>query len=455
MKKVVVIGAGVAGLAAATYLQSSGFDVTIYEQHIIPGGLSTSWSRKGYLFEGGMHWLTGSSPSLTLNRVWKEVGALQQNNPIYNRDPIYTLVRGDKQLRLFRDEEKLRKEFLRYAPEDKNAINKLCSDIKKFKNVHLVIEPTLGELIKMVPAGIPTLLLQKQSYLDYVAKFKNEDIRHLLLSVIGTRYNALSFVYTLGSFASGDCGYPEGGSLRLTQNMADTFLHLGGKICYKTRVTKIVQEKNSASGVCIANATSSNSVTSSSNIANANTLSENNGDFVPADIIVVSKDTRSAIDNLFAKPLDNAFAKKMRAVVKSEQNMFICLGVKKDLSRLPRCFVLPLEKEFEAAGLKFGELRINNYAEVPGHAPDGCTALTCLLLGDSYAWWKACKENGTYKQEKENIVRRFIECVSKFVPELDGNIEVTDLATPLTYERYTGSFEGSWMSVWDTTAKMF
>ena len=73
MKSVAIIGAGIAGLAAGTYLQSSGFDVTIYEQHLIPGGLSTSWSRKGYLFEGGMHWLTGSSPKLALNKVWKEV----------------------------------------------------------------------------------------------------------------------------------------------------------------------------------------------------------------------------------------------------------------------------------------------------------------------------------------------------------------------------------------------
>ena len=70
MKKrsVVVIGAGIAGLSAAVYLQRSGFDVTIYEQHEIPGGLSTSWSRKGYLFEGGMHWLTGFEPRVERKR---------------------------------------------------------------------------------------------------------------------------------------------------------------------------------------------------------------------------------------------------------------------------------------------------------------------------------------------------------------------------------------------------
>ena len=92
MTKVVVIGAGISGLSAGIYAARAGFDVTIIEQHNIAGGLSTSWSRKGYYFEGGMHWLTGSSPEMPLNKVWREVGALQDNNPIENRDPLYNLI---------------------------------------------------------------------------------------------------------------------------------------------------------------------------------------------------------------------------------------------------------------------------------------------------------------------------------------------------------------------------
>ena len=60
-KRVIIVGAGISGLTAGIYARRSGFDVTILESHNISGGLSTSWKRKGYLFEGGMHWLTGSS----------------------------------------------------------------------------------------------------------------------------------------------------------------------------------------------------------------------------------------------------------------------------------------------------------------------------------------------------------------------------------------------------------
>ena len=64
-----------------------------------------------YYFEGGMHWLTGSADKLPLNRIWKETGALQENNPIENRDPVYTLVDGDKRLNLYRDLNKLKMNY--------------------------------------------------------------------------------------------------------------------------------------------------------------------------------------------------------------------------------------------------------------------------------------------------------------------------------------------------------
>ena len=35
------------------------------------------------------------------------------------------------------------------------------------------------------------------------------------------------------------------------------------------------------------------------------------------------------------------------------------------------------------------------------------------------------------------------------MPEIKGNIEITDVATPLTYERFCNTYEGSWMSVWE------
>ncbi|ABX42265.1 FAD-dependent oxidoreductase [Lachnoclostridium phytofermentans] len=70
MKKVVVVGAGIAGLSAAIYAQRSGFEVTLCGQHSIVGGMCTSWRRKGYLFEGTINWLTGSNPKTEVFQMW-------------------------------------------------------------------------------------------------------------------------------------------------------------------------------------------------------------------------------------------------------------------------------------------------------------------------------------------------------------------------------------------------
>lgn len=49
-KKMIIIGAGVAGLAAGIYARKNGFQATIYEMHHLPGGMCTAWKRGGYTF---------------------------------------------------------------------------------------------------------------------------------------------------------------------------------------------------------------------------------------------------------------------------------------------------------------------------------------------------------------------------------------------------------------------
>ena len=62
MPKLVIIGAGVAGLSAGTYAQRNGYPTTLYESHYLPGGMCNAWRRKGYTFEGCLHYAQLHAP---------------------------------------------------------------------------------------------------------------------------------------------------------------------------------------------------------------------------------------------------------------------------------------------------------------------------------------------------------------------------------------------------------
>jgi flavin-dependent dehydrogenase len=73
--KVIIIGAGIAGLTCGCYLQMNGIPTEILEAGELPGGLCTSWKRGHYMFDGCLRWLMGAQPiggeSSVFHRVWR------------------------------------------------------------------------------------------------------------------------------------------------------------------------------------------------------------------------------------------------------------------------------------------------------------------------------------------------------------------------------------------------
>ena len=59
---IAVIGAGIAGLTVAARLAQEGYRVFIVDQHYIPGGCATTFKRKDYLMEVGLHEMDGLHP---------------------------------------------------------------------------------------------------------------------------------------------------------------------------------------------------------------------------------------------------------------------------------------------------------------------------------------------------------------------------------------------------------
>ena len=427
-KKVIVIGAGVAGLSAAIYARKAGHEVTVYEQGNCPGGVSTSWIRRGYTFDGGIHWLVGCSPLFQpFHNRWIETGALQENNHVVSADPVFVFKSGDITLHLWRDIDRLTQEFLDFAPEDRKAILALRRHVKIISTYMPAPQhfKDWAKIVLQLPIFIPVIsYLVFVSTRQYVMRFSNPYIREMLSSVLNLDQNALSLIGTLVGYTLGDNGYPIGGSRRLADNMEQTALKAGCKFLYRTKVEKIYVEKGYVKGVI------------------------SNGALQSADCVIIAFDTCTALNTLFEEPLKEKWAWKLAQGVDSEHCSLLSLGIKKDLSYLPSTMRLHLKEPIVMAGREYSTLWMYHYSSREGYAPAGCSSLTVLFQGDTYDYWKTAKDNGTYQTQKQAFTEEVIQLLSSYLPEIDGYIAVTDLATPITYERYCGCYRGGYMSIW-------
>ena len=436
-KKVIIVGAGIAGLAAAVYAQRSGLDVTLIEQHSIVGGMCTSWKRKGYLFEGAIHWLTGSNPTTSVYEMWQETGALNKSVPIFLNDPFRSVEWEGQIINLYRNIDKTAEHMRKISPADDPLIKKLIKNVKASCNLQMPVidikgvkaenpkRMSLGFLFKMLPVFPVMSKFGKISTAEFVDQFQHPGIRRLL-RIGPDEYNATSLIFTLATLHAGDGGYPEGGSLSLTQRMAKTFTDLGGKLILNAQVQKVNIQNNIAIGVTLAKET------------------------LPADAVIITQETIAALEKLFDTPPDDPWITELRRDTEPAVCTFISIGVRAELPD----HMLPewkLETPITYAGKVVDEIGFNSYRQ---YAPAGGTALTTILMGDTYDFWAKAKTEGHYDEEKQALAEQISRALCVKYPQCEGKIEVIDVATPLTYERYTGAYHGSWMGVTRPKSKM-
>jgi phytoene dehydrogenase-like protein len=76
-KSLIIIGAGLAGLATGCFAQMNGYSAKIFESQDKPGGVCVSWKRNGYTFDYAVHNLFGLARDSVNNHLWQELGALR------------------------------------------------------------------------------------------------------------------------------------------------------------------------------------------------------------------------------------------------------------------------------------------------------------------------------------------------------------------------------------------
>ena len=433
-KRVVVIGGGIAGLSAGVYAQKCGFDVTIIESHNIAGGNCTSWKRKGYLFEGGMHWLTGSSKKEPIYKIWEHIGALDDSVIMHYPEPFKEYDYKGTPIRLYRDMDKTEKHLIELSPSDEKEIKAFCKRVRVVQNLVMPIMDLKG--VKVTKRNWPSLIrlyhflrsnwiMRKSSKIpkeEYIKRFNHEGIKEIFSCLAAGKHAATWLYFSMGTVARGDGGFPEGGSLPFANRIVKTFKAAGGNIVFKTRADRVVVENSEAVGV------------------------EAGGELFPADAVIVASDTMK-MDHLFDVQPQAPWLDEMRELAQPTMGTFVSLGINADLKKYPKNYIFKPAEPLKVANWEHEYMSITNYTGDPAYSPEGKSAVTVLLINDTYDFWKKAKEEGRYEEEKEKTAANVIKVLTAQIPEIADKVEVYDVATPLTYERYCGNWQGSWMTM--------
>jgi phytoene dehydrogenase-like protein len=447
-KRVSIIGAGISGLTAGIYLRMNGFEVHIFEKHAIPGGLCTSWEKGEYTFDSCAHWILGSDTGSSFHKIWNEIVDMKSIE-FHNHDVRVeiglknsTNKYGEKSFKLYTNLAQLESYMIDLAPEDEKQIKAFIKPMRIMQKFDL--PPILDDLPPLQSAirGIKMmryleflwwfLKLKNFTNYTYARKFKNPFLREAFeLMYDGEEINMMVLTMPLSVFDKKSAGYPIGGSMKFAKRIEQSFIKLGGIIHYNTPVKKVVTENNEAIGLLVRN-----------NVVHT------------SDLFLSAADWNfTAFEALEGKYIDEEM-KKLRA--KEGLNLFYSVmqfsfGINKDLSSYPHFFRVPLNEPIESPdGTRYERFEVHIYNYDPTLAPKGKTSLTVSYSTNNRNFWieARAKDRPRYRAAKLEFTEKIIDRLDKLLGGIKEHIEVIDVATPATFKRYTGNWEGStqgWM----------
>jgi len=446
----IIIGAGVAGLSAGCYAQMNGYHTRIYELHRIPGGLCTSWRRGKFVFDGALRYLTGTSPQSKTHQLWQELDLLRDNAIYYYDDFICFEGADGRAFHLYTDIDRLEAHMLKLSPQDREPIRDFIRGLHDFRKMELPVDLTPSDPIEamqlgqsMMPVLEPVLRWRNVTVLQFSQRFKDPFLREMLpqfLQFSPPDFPMMLLLTTLANMHDREAGYPIGGSLRFAQSLADRYLGLGGEIQTRSRVSEILVapplgNSNGADRAC--------------------GVRLEDGSEHHADVILSAADGHSTIyDMLGGRYLSNAVRSYYRDMPTAKSILQISLGVDRDFSHEPPTISFPLPEPTALAGISHNRLVLKHYCFDPTMAPPGKSVLSLWVEADYKHWKELCADRAAYRAAKDQVANVVIDALERRFPGLSDQVERVDVATPVTYERYTANWRGAFAGWAMTTKKM-
>ncbi len=428
-RKVVIVGAGIAGLCAAVYARKCGYDVTVLEQSERPGGLATSWRRGDYTFEACLHWLLGSNPDDPMHALWREVFDIDRLHFVYSEEWVRVESERGDSLSIFSNLERLEAELLRHAPREETQIRQFVHAVRSLSRCPLPSlssdwRERLATGLHMIPHLALMQSLSRISCEAYGHRFNDRLLRGFFGEGDNAQLAVVALVFALAWVGNRNAGYPAGGSQAVIDLITENLQRLGGVLRTGASVKQVLVENDTAIGVQL-----------------------DDGERIDADWVVSAADGHSTVyDLLDGRYVGQRIAQVYRTYQPFPSFLQVSLGVARDLSQqagyVMRLLDEPLTIDPQTV-LHQIAFRLFHYD--PTFAPAGKTAVTCTLPTRNVEYWSRLSEHDPqrYEAEKRRVANSVIAIFDERTPGMRAAIEVVDVSTPATVARYTRNWHGS------------
>jgi phytoene desaturase len=432
--KALIVGAGIAGIAAAIRLAVKGYDVEVFEANSYPGGKLSEIKQNGYRFDAG--------PSLlTMPQYIDELFELAAKNPSdyfsYQKlDPVCKYFYEDgTQLNAYANTEKLAREIstttgepakalIKYAANS-NDIYHITNPVFLQKSLHRLktyLNWTTVKSILRLPKidALRTMHKANQSFF--------EDERMVQFFDRYATYNGsnpytapatLNIIPHLEQYYG--AYFPDGGMYSITTSLVKLAETLGVKFHYDSRVDEIILDRKKVKGLKV------------------------KGELIVADIVVSNMDVWFTYHQLL-KDHEYLFPKKILQQERSSSALVFYWGIKKQFPNLDLhniFFSADYKAEFdhiwkEKTICSDPTIYLNISSKYkPDDAPEGCENWFTMINvpANTGQNWDALISDA-----RKNILAKLSKKLGEDISEL---IACESILDPRNIESKTSSYQGS------------
>ena len=460
---VIVIGSGMGGLSAASFLAQRGKRVLVLEQNRIVGGLTQSYERQGYRWTVGLHYIGDvGSPNTVTSKLFDQVsGGGIEWAPL--PDVFNRMVIGNRSYDIPAGAGAYAAALKSYFPEEATAIDRylgLVREVSKSSAGYFAQKALPLDLAESMYDGLCADFHTHSDRLtiDVLSELTSDTE---LIAVLCANWGDYSLEPTKSSFAmhcmlakhymSGGY-YPVGGGQSMSRAIVPIIESAGGQVMLGAEVARIlVSEGGSVRGVVL---TSGEEILCPVVVSNAgvqNTLGR-----------LLSNDTAMAVgapellhevnDTYAVVGLNIGFNRSSAELGFSGANIWAHPG--RDFQAALDAHRSDFSAPFPWTFTTFPSAKDPSWgAEFPGKSVVEMYGYTDYRHFAEWAQLPRADRGPGYADRKNDIQERLLEELFRFAPRARDAVDVVEVSTPLSYETFTKRERGGFMGIESSPAR--